>query len=152
PPSEKNPPPPPHSTVRSTHMLMRAFQTGLVALTFFAFATRSAFATPPNDDCINAAPLTGTGIFPFDLTTATTRTEGQAKPNCNGPGGTGIANDIWYCWTPPCSGLAYVNTCGLTNIDTKIAFYVGCSCPPGQALCCNDDGNCGLQAALSCEV
>ena len=50
-----------------------------------------------------------------------------------------IANDLWYCWTASASGPVSLSTCGLTDVDTKIAVYPGPGCPGGSALTCDDD-------------
>jgi hypothetical protein len=103
---------------------------------------------PNNDDCANAVPISGTGNFPFDNTTATN--VGPNHAACLFFGFDSIDHDVWFCWTAACTGNATVQTCGLTTVDTKIAVYDGCSCPPVDAdlLACNDDA-CGLQSSLT---
>ena len=78
--------------------------------------------TVPNDDCIDALPIEGEGVFAFDNADATT----------DGP--EQIAHDVWYCWMASCDGDVTVDTCGGTTVDTKIAVYEGCQCPPGSPL------------------
>ncbi|MBL8878096.1 MAG: hypothetical protein JNG88_03160 [Phycisphaerales bacterium] len=137
-----------------TSMRRRMCCTAIVVLT----GALAAWAQPPNDLCSNATVITGNGVFNFDLTGATTGPEGQSNPNCAGPTGTQIMSDVWYCWTAPCTGLVTIETCFLTTVDTKIAFYPGgcnpCPDPATPALCCNDDagGNCGRQSLINCEV
>ncbi len=106
------------------------------------------------DQCSNPTPISGTGVFPFNLVGTTTSGEGQDHCVINAP--IAFDNDVWYCWTATCTGLIDISTCGQTTVDTKISFYVnGCACPtppPSQPpLCCADDG-CGLQESLTCEV
>lgn len=97
--------------------------------------------------CAGAMPISGTGLFMFDNSTATT--DGDPDPLC---GNTQIDNDVWYCWTAPCTGVAIFETCGLTDVDTKIAAYDGCTCPAGAgSLACKDDG-CMLQSRIQFPV
>ena len=103
---------------------------------------------PENDDCNSAAPISGTGIFAFNSIGATT--DGPDHASCLFFGQSGIANDIWYCWTASCTDTVTISTCGLTGMDSKIAVYDGCGCPVGDGnlLACNDD-ICGLQSTVS---
>src|SRR5262245_50274784 len=78
---------------------------------------------PANDACNNPTAITGTGFFNFDLVGATTGQEGQSNIACNATGDPTIADDVWYCWTATCNGLVNIGTCGLTNVDTILAFY-----------------------------
>ncbi len=67
----------------------------------------------------------------------------------NGSGTPVIDFDVWYVWTAPASGCTIVQTCNLTNVDTKIAVYAGGACPSaGSALACNDDECGGVQSML----
>ncbi len=95
-----------------------------------------------SDQCDDALPITGTGTFQFNNTTAST--DGPAHSACPGQQ---IENDVWYCWTAPCTDTVYVRTCGQTTVDTKLAVYEGCGCPPEESglLDCSDD-RCGLQS------
>lgn len=98
---------------------------------------------PPNDECADAEPITGEGTFAFDNTTA--RTDGLPHEACLADWERQIDADVWYCWTSPCTDKIPVSTCGLTDLDTRIAVYDGCDvCPPtdGELLNCNDD-RCG---------
>jgi hypothetical protein len=105
------------------------------------------------DDCANPALISGTGTFAFDLTAATTGTEGQADPLCLFFGSTQIHRDVWFDWTAPATGLATVTTCNLTTVDTKLAAYAGAGCPAGPAIACNDDASgCGLRSRITFQV
>ncbi|MFO0875229.1 MAG: hypothetical protein U0575_14830 [Phycisphaerales bacterium] len=125
----------------------------LATVAAVGFAAAPAAAAPPNDDCSTPTIIAGDGTFNFDLTGATTDPT-QGGQAC---GAAGILNDVWFCWTAPSTGLVTISTCGLTNVDTLIAFYpmgtAGCGCPvAGQdPLCCNDNA-CGKQSQLSCET
>lgn len=109
-------------------------------------AMGSPLAAPPaNDACASATPISGVGTFAFNTTEATT--DGPSHAACIddvvAPGEGGIARDVWYCWTAPCSGAVRIDTCGLTNVDTRLAVYNGCACPGTDAriLACDDDSN-----------
>ncbi|MHC4991631.1 MAG: hypothetical protein ACYTGC_11695, partial [Planctomycetota bacterium] len=83
-----------------------------------------------NDDCVNATPLVGKGIFPFDTTGAST--DGPVLPPRPPFNGQQIDHDVWFCWLAHRGGPVILSTCGLTEIDTSIAVYRGCACPPTQ--------------------
>lgn len=70
-------------------------------------------AAPANNACANATVI-GNGVFPFDTCMATT----------DGPGAQAIVTDVWFSFTPTCSGPVYINTCG-SSIDTAVAVYSG---------------------------
>ena len=111
---------------------------------------------PPNDECSTPTAISGEGLFAFDNTGATTGAEGQNAALCSSgpaPGNTSILNDVWYCWTATCTGVVTIETCGLTQNNTKIALWAGCACPLAsqQPLCC-DDNTCGFQSQIICEV
>lgn len=103
---------------------------------------------PPGDKCsASILLLDGEGVFPFDNTKAST--DGLSFPDCVAHQQDQIDNDLWYCWDSTCNGMVLVETCGLTEVDTKIAVYSGCTCPAGAArlIGCGDDG-CGPKPAL----
>ncbi len=105
-----------------------------------------------SDDCSSPHAIAGTGSFNFDLTSATTGTQGQTELACDSFGTTGIGSDVWFAWTASGNGVASVTTCGNTLVDTKIAAYAGTACPtPGSAITCNDDA-CGLQSTITFPV
>ena len=94
---------------------------------------------PANDDCVNAQAIGEVVDLPFDTTLAT---NDSPAGHCSGMNN---CPNIWYCYTPSCTGLAYVSLCGST-FDTYLGVYDGCTCDPvGAQLCCNDD-YCGLQS------
>ena len=103
----------------------------------------SVFQPLSNDDCSNPTAISGTGSFPFDLTTATTGIEGQAELICTFNGGTPIDFDVWFAWTSDFTGTARLSTCTGNQIDSKVAVYPGSACPTfGTSLACNDDVAC----------
>jgi len=102
---------------------------------------------PVNDDCTAPTAIAGTGLFPFTTINATTGTQGQAEASCLFFSQIGIARDVWYDWTAPSTGIATVETCAQTTLDSKIAVYAGAGCPAGSAIACNDDA-CSLQSRV----
>lgn len=142
----KNDPYPPKSAAATLR--------GVTALSLAAFITTSAVAGgPPNDECSSPTLISGTGTFSFDTSAATTGTEGQNTATCAINGATVIEHDVWYCWTATCTGLVTIETCGQTQVNTKMAIYRGCLCPPDgvEPVCCDDD-SCGEQTQLVCDV
>jgi hypothetical protein len=103
---------------------------------------------PANDVCSAPTLISGPGPHAFDVSAATTGTQGQNEPLCAGFQ-IGVGADTWYRWTSGFTGTTQVSTCFQTGVDTKVAVYPGSpSCPTsGTALVCNDD-NCGLQSRL----
>ena len=105
-----------------------------------------------NDDCASADAISGQGLFPFDNSSASTGTQGQAEASCYIFGNSAVANDVWFAWTANASGVAQISTCDQTLVDTKLAAYAGSSCPSdGTAVACNDDA-CGFQSTISFSV
>jgi len=101
---------------------------------------------PANDEFQNAEVFSGQGDIPFDNGSATN--SGPSNAACASFGDLdGINNDLWYCWTAPCTDLIAVQTCNLTTVDTVVAVYSGCVGPPSDAnlVACNDD-TCGFQS------
>ena len=132
---------------------------GVVALVGgFHFPTSSAFAQAGSDNVAAPTPITGTGLFPFDLVSATTSNEGNMT-SCLPWSATFTYpyadNDVWWCWTATCDGSVTLSTCGLTTADTVIAIYpgqFGCQGPGNlPPLCCNNSF-CGQQSELTCVV
>lgn len=100
-----------------------------------------------NDNCADALPINGIGDFAFDNTDGTT--DGPVHPICGTLGGDEqISRDVWFCWTSTCNSQVLARTCGSTTVDTKIAVYEGCQCPPSDAnlLDCDDDRCAPLQS------
>ncbi len=90
------------------------------------------------DHCATPSPVTE-GTFAFDTTGADT--DGPANAACQYDGQT--YHDIWYEYTPDCSGNLTVSLCG-SAYDTDLVIYNGCDCAALalNMLGCNDD-NCG---------
>ena len=101
------------------------------------------------DFCFEAPVITGTGIFPFDSTSATT--DGLGHGLCLVDGESQVARDLWWRWTSQCTGEVTVQTCGLTSVDTRIAVYApGAPCVPTDnfLLDCGDI-ECGVQTRVT---
>jgi hypothetical protein len=98
-----------------------------------------AAGTIDADDCVNASAIAGAGAFRFDNALAVL--DGPAHRACHFFREDQIDRDVWACWTAPCSATIFVQTCGLTAVDTKIAVYEGCDCPTSEInpVSCNDD-------------
>lgn len=99
---------------------------------------------PLNDECDAAEAILGTGTFPFDNTEGT----GGVVGVCS------MGRDVWFCWTANADGLARIETCGQTSVDTKIAVYNDCgACPPAfdDLVVCGDD-ECGNQSSVLVEA
>ncbi|MDP6539526.1 MAG: hypothetical protein QF903_07690 [Planctomycetota bacterium] len=112
------------------------------------FTTSIGTGVNGSDDCATATAISGQGTFFYDLTSATTGTEGQSESLCCSVATCMIDGDVWYNWTADATGQALLTTCGLSVDDTKIAVYPGTNCPTtGSSLACNDDA-CGLQTTL----
>lgn len=134
---------------------------GVVALVgglHFDPASAFAQAGSGSDNVAAPTPITGTGLFPFDLVSATTSNEGNMT-SCLPWSATFTYpyadNDVWWCWTATCDGSVTLSTCGLTTADTVIAIYpgqFGCQGPGNlPPLCCNNSF-CGQQSELTCVV
>jgi len=91
-----------------------------------------------NDECPTNLALT-TGSTSFDLTSATD--SGPAEASCGFPfGDADVHQDLWFAYTADDDGRLFVDTCGSGDIDTRLAVYEGCVCPPaGAPIECNDD-------------
>jgi len=105
------------------------------------------------DACENSVAIEGEGTFRFDNSLATQ--DGPGHAGCVAPANQNnfednMDADVWACWTAPCTGTVFIETCGLSTIDTKLAVYEGCTCPVGDAtlLECNDDA-CDLRSRLT---
>jgi hypothetical protein len=99
----------------------------------------SACNAPGNETCATAFPV-GTGSIPF----YTLPGPPDAGIACSNNGGA----DVWYVWTPACSGMATFSTCAGANFDTMLGIWDACG---GTMLACNDD-DCGLQSTIDLTV
>lgn len=103
--------------------------------------------TPANDSCANPTLLTSnSGSIGSTLGGATGSL--TALPACDTRGGF---NDVWFTYTPACSGLLTLDTCG--SADTLLSIHAACP-ESGNAHqlagACNDDSPaCGVGSRLS---
>jgi len=135
-----------HAAAKAPTTLSRSVKAASMAKTDSAASLvyAEAFA-PANDDCVDQAIISGPGPFAFNNADATDE-GGPDHARCEFFDDTTIIHDVWYCWTAPQTALYKAATCGQTSIDSKIAVYEGCTCPPTDAnlIGCNDDA-CGFE-------
>lgn len=91
-----------------------------------------------NDACSGALVITE--AVPVGGTNIGASTGPEPTGSCGG-----MATDVWYVFTPVCSGTHTVSTCNVgTNYDSVVAVWDGSlGCGSLTQLACNDD-NCGL--------
>jgi hypothetical protein len=102
-------------------------ETGVGVLTIIC---EPATCPPTNDDCWNAITIGEVSEKVFDTRCAT----------FDGPGLCMTSPNIWYLYTPSCTGTATISLCG-TNFDTMLAAYDWDGCPVAERdfIDCNDD-------------
>jgi len=85
---------------------------------------------PHNDRCDKADSIGDVTNLAFDT----------ARATFDGPGHCMAGPNIWYCYTPSCTGTATISLLG-SSFDTKLAVYDGCGCYPDSSdlIECNDD-------------
>ena len=88
--------------------------------------------TPSNDSCGSSTTVSLGTNGPFTNIFAT---ESGVIPSC----GIGY-KDIWFTFTPPCTGPYTIDTCTPAQFDTVLAIYASCG---GSEVACNDDGGTG---------
>ncbi len=94
------------------------------------------------DEIAAASAIDGYGIFDFNLTAATTGTDGQDIFFCEFFSEIGVNNDVWFCWTAPEDEFVTLSTCGLTLVNTKVIIYEGCNAATIDVLNdCDDDSD-----------
>jgi hypothetical protein len=94
-----------------------------------------------NDTCDDAV-ANGVDIFEgiTEFSTLGATSGGPALPvECDKGFGLAFNADVWYVYTPTCSGLVTVSTCDSASYDTRLAAYSG-SCDALELVGCNDDG------------
>ncbi|PWU21560.1 MAG: hypothetical protein C5B50_01450 [Verrucomicrobia bacterium] len=106
---------------------------------------------PTNDLCANAVTVfAGTPAYCGTTLCATPST--NIPPPC---GASANSPDVWFVYTPICTGPVTINTCGLCPgqspaFDTVLSAYTGV-CTNLTQVACNDDtgGSCGLQSTIT---
>ena len=93
---------------------------------------------PSNDDCENAIHIAETDSLAFSTIGALT--DGPAEPY--ELAGCSPHKDVWYVYTPSCSSMVSVSTCG-SDFDTWLSIYdtTACSYLTDPIAC--DDDSCG---------
>ncbi|MDA1263043.1 MAG: PPC domain-containing protein [Planctomycetota bacterium] len=111
--------------------------------------TLSITTPPPANDLCSGAIAIGNGAFSFNTTSATTTTL-NLPTSCNEGAGVACNRDIWYRYTPSCTGTATASTCGAAAFDSRIAVYGGASCPTSTSVvsACSDNA-AGCAASTS---
>ncbi len=102
---------------------------------------------PPNDNCQDAIVITD-GAVPFNTVGAT---EVGPPAFCSF---LTVVNDVWFVYTPSCTGMATFSLCNDATFDTRLAVYLGASCPPqGNPQACSEDvPGCGLTSEIEMPV
>ena len=98
---------------------------------------------PENDGCFGRISVDeGEHVF-SNMYASSTRDSFYFDCQYSTLGDPGVRRDVWYEYTPPCTGMLTVDVCE-SNYDSKIALLEADSCPSffGPPLVCNDDG-CG---------
>ncbi len=98
----------------------------------FKLVLNQTIAPPPNDLCQNAT-VVNAGTHAWNTCGATT--SGPAGP-CN------PSHDVWFNYTPNCSGTIMMNTCGSAMINTVLNVYSG-PCATPTLVTCNDNATAG---------
>ena len=96
-----------------------------------------------NDDCCGATAV-GEGTHAYDTAGATV--DGPADCDSN------MGEDVWFSYTPSCSGTATIGTCegGTSSQDTVLIAYDGATCPSaGDPCLASNDDSCGAPAFAS---
>ena len=91
---------------------------------------------PDNDECVNATAI-GEGAFAFNSANATDSAT-TLPASCDEGAGTLMKNDLWYLYTPSCTGTATVTTCNGAAFDTRLAAYRSACAPAGTLVACDD--------------
>lgn len=95
-----------------------------------------------NDNCEDALPIGEVAGLEFDTRQATHDGLGIIMRSPN----------LWYLYTPTCTGAATISLCG-SSYDTMLAVYQGHVCPPtGKELIAANDDYCQLQSQVTIDV
>jgi GEVED domain len=104
-----------------------------------AQSTVSISVTPANDACASATVVYLGTNGPYSNVFAT---DSGVIGTCS----TGY-KDVWFQFTPPCTGAYKLDTCSPSLFDTVLSVYDACG---GNELACNDDGGtgCGFTSTI----
>jgi V8-like Glu-specific endopeptidase len=103
----------------------------------FTLNVTSLNTTPPANDSCASPQVIGLGAVSGTNVCATT----DAVTTC----GFNTQNDVWYSFTPSCTGTHSFDTCGPRTFDTVLSVLSGCGTSP---IACNDDF-CDLSSTVS---
>lgn len=112
---------------------------------------------PENNSCVNATPIDlGTDYTFANVGAFTDGPNHVDNATCFAFGFPTIEGDIWYTYTAGITGTVRWNTCGMINMDSRMAVYApGSPCPPknDDLYACNDDAGCpDFHSAVNFEV
>jgi hypothetical protein len=115
---------------------------------------------PPNDNFVNATPVTASQLTAVTLTATIEPGEPTAlDPSC-GPNPGTIGNTVWYRFTPTTNGTVTIDTAGRpfplpgstgSDFDTVLAVYTGPGLGSLTRVACDDD-SAGQQSQVSVPV
>lgn len=99
---------------------------------------------PPNDAFVNGQVITGINGSLNGTNVFASKEAGEPSHSPDGnPGG----KSVWYRWTAPSSGVAFLNTIGSTY-DTLLAVYTGSSVSTLTPIVKNDDSGAQTTSAV----
>jgi hypothetical protein len=98
---------------------------------------------PVNDLCANAISM---GLGSIAGTTYCASTDGASS--C----GFSATNDVWYRFTPECSGTYTFDTCAEATFDTVVSVHTACSIDATTQIACNDDACNGLRSRVNASL
>jgi hypothetical protein len=119
-------------------------------------AIQTSTSPPPNDYCTNAIPVTIGSPAACGSTECASPSLSNNVPTIPIPCGPSIqANDVWYTFTPTCSGPVTVNTCGVcpgsNTFNTVLSAYTG-TCGALSQIACNNNAlqpGCIVQSSIT---
>jgi hypothetical protein len=87
-----------------------------------------------SDSCVTPEVIHGQGSFAFDLTGATTGTEGQSESLCGVASGMAIEHDVWFQWMAPSDvGRSRSATGGGAHLEESVRRTTPGRCSAGRA-------------------
>lgn len=106
----------------------------------FAAAIVDLCPTPiPNNDTCDDSTVITDGTYAFSNEGATTTGPDEGGP-CDQAGETNIEADVWFGYSPTCTGELTVGVCD-SDFATRLAIYpIECPTEPGTAIACTTTG------------
>jgi hypothetical protein len=102
---------------------------------------------PANDECGGSVILVDGDN---DISTVDATDSPLSTPlTCSTTNGPNMSADVWYKYTPTCTGTVELSLCGTSNFDDRMTVYLSGSCPDESTpiVACADD-ICGTSSAL----